>query len=597
MTLLGIAQIILFCAILLAITKPLGIYMTLVMEDCGKTFLEKPLGWLERLIYKISGVNPDEEMHWTTYTFALLAFSLAGMLLTYAILRLQGFLPFNPMGFSTAAAPSYATNLTADLAFNTAASFTTNTNWQNYGGENTMSYLSQMLALAYHNWTSAAVGLAVCTALIRGFCRHSAQTLGNFWKDLIRSLLYIFFPICFVYTLALVSQGVVQNLSPYTVATTLEGAKQIIPQGPVASQEVIKLLGINGGGIFNANSAHPFENPTPFSNLLEMLSIFLLPAGITYMFGKMVKDTRQGWALLAAMFALFLAGTFVCYFAEARGNPNIAAQHVETSSRLLGDNGGNMEGKELRFGQANNALFATVTTDASCGAVNCMHDSLTPLGGMITVLNIQLGEIVFGGVGSGLYGMLVFAVLTVFIAGLMVGRTPEYVGKKIEQKDVKMAMFFVLVGCVSILVFTAIGSVLELPANSPLNAPGATFNNVNNGGPHGFSEILYLFSSSTGNNGSAFAGITSNTPFYNVSGALAMLFGRFLMIVPVMALAGSLVQKRYVPPSSGTFPTHSWLFVCLLIGVILIVGALTFFPALTLGPIVEHFLMMKNKLF
>lgn len=597
MTLLGLAQILLYCIVLLLLTKPVGIYMTLVMEEDGKTLLEKPLGGLEKLVYKLSGVDPSEEMHWTTYTFAMLAFSLAGALLTYGVLRLQGMLPFNPMGFGTNEAPAYATTMTPDLAFNTAISFTTNTNWQNYAGENTLSYLSQMLGLAYHNWISAAVGLAVCTALIRGFSRHSANTVGNFWKDIVRSLLYIFFPICFFYTLALVQQGVVQNLSPYVVATTVEGAKQIIPQGPAASQEVIKMLGINGGGFFNANSAHPFENPTPISNFLEMLSIFILPAGLTYMFGKMVKDTRQGWALFAAMFVLFIAGTLVCYFSESRGNPNIAAQHVETSRRVLGDLGGNMEGKEVRFGQANSALFATITTDASCGAVNCMHDSLTPLGGMITLLNIQLGEIVFGGVGSGLYGMLVFAVLTVFIAGLMVGRTPEYVGKKIEQKDVKMAMFFVLAGCISILVFSAIGSVLELPLKSSLNALGSTFNNVNNGGPHGFSEILYLFSSSTGNNGSAFAGLTSNTPFYNVTGGLAMLFGRFLMIVPVMAMAGSLVEKRYVPPSSGTFPTHSWLFVSLLIGVILIVGALTFFPALTLGPIVEHFLMLKGKLF
>lgn len=596
MTLIGWAQIICFSIIILIVAKPLGIYMVKVMEE-GGTFLEPVLGPLEKIIYKLSSVDPEAEMHWTVYTFALLAFSLVGAVMTYVLLRCQGYLPLNPMGFSTAAAPAYATTMTPDLAFNTSMSFTSNTNWQNYGGENTLSYLSQMLALAYHNWTSGAVGMAACFALMRGFARHSAKTVGNFWKDLVRSLLYVFFPVLFVYTLLLVWQGVIQNFAPYVVATTLEGAKQIIPQGPVASQEAVKLLGINGGGFFNANSAHPYENPTPLSNMLEMLSIFLLPAGLTYSFGKMVKDTRQGWALLAAMYALFLAGVLTCYYFEAAGNPNISAQNVETSTAVLGDLGGNMEGKEVRHGLAGSSLFATVTTDASCGAVNGMHDSYTPLGGMILLLNIQLGEIVFGGVGSGLYGMLIFAVLTVFIAGLMVGRTPEYVGKKIEQKDVKMAMLFVLAGCFSILVFTAFGSVIELPAKSAVNAAGSTYNNVGNGGPHGFSEILYCYSSSTGNNGSAFAGLTTNTPFYNVTGGYAMLIGRFMMMIPVLAMAGALVQKKYVPPSSGTFPTHSWLFVSLLVSVILIVGALTFFPALTLGPIVEHFLMLKGRLF
>jgi K+-transporting ATPase ATPase A chain len=596
MTLVGWLQIAVYSIVLLILTKPTGLYITQVMEDSG-TVLEPVLGPLERLCYRLFGINPKEEMRWTEYTLALLAFSLVGAIFTYAALRLQGILPLNPMGFSTAAAPAYATTMTPDLAFNTAMSFTTNTNWQNYSGESTMSYLSQMLGLAYHNWISAAVGLAAGVALIRGFSRHSSETVGNFWKDLVRSILYILFPILVVYSLFLVWQGVIQNFAPYTVATTLEGAKQILPQGPVASQEAIKMLGINGGGLFNANSAHPFENPTPLCNFIEMLSIFILPAGLTYMFGKMVQDTRQGWALLATMYVLFLAGVLVCYYFEAAGNPNIAAQHVETSNAVLGDLGGNMEGKEVRFGQANSALFATITTDASCGAVNCMHDSFTPLGGMIPLLNIQLGEIVFGGVGSGLYGMLIFAVLTVFIAGLMVGRTPEYVGKKIEQKDVKMAMLFVLAGCFSILMFTAAGSVLELPAKSPINAPGATYNNVSNGGPHGFSEILYCFSSSTGNNGSAFAGLTANTPFYNVTGGLAMLIGRFLMMIPALALAGCLVKKKYVPPSSGTFPTYGWLFVSLLISVILIVGALTFFPALTLGPIVEHYLMHAGRLF
>ncbi len=596
MTLVGWIQIALYCLVLLLLTKPMGVYMTRVMEG-EKTLLEPMLKPLERLIYKLSGVKPEEEMHWSTYAYALLAFSLVGALFTYAILRLQGVLPLNPMGFSTAAAPSYATAMTPDLAFNTAMSFTTNTNWQSYSGENTLSYLSQMLGLAYHNWVSAAVGMAACLALIRGFARRSAKTVGNFWQDLVRSLLYIFFPIMFAYSLFLVSQGVVQNFSPYTVASTIEGEKQIIPQGPVGSQEAIKMLGINGGGFFNANSAHPFENPTPFSNFVEMLSIFILPAGLTYVFGKMVKDTRQGWALLSTMYVLFIIGIIICYCSESFGNPNISAQNVETSTKILGDLGGNMEGKEVRFGLANSALFATITSAASCGAVNCMHDSLTPLGGLVPLLNIQLGEIVFGGVGSGLYGMLIFAILTVFIAGLMVGRTPEYVGKKIEQKDVKMAMLFVLAGSFSILVFTALGGVCELPAKCPLNSPGATYNNVNNAGPHGFSEILYCFSSCTGNNGSAFAGLTCNTPFYNLTSGLAMLIGRFLMMIPALALAGSLVQKKYVPPSRGTFPTHTWLFVGLLISVILIVGALTFFPALTLGPIVEHFIMHTLKVF
>lgn len=596
MTLIGWVQIAIFSIILLLLTKPIGLYMTQVMDE-GNSIFQKFLRPIENLIYRLFGINPGEEMHWTTYAFALIAFSLVGTLFTYAILRLQGVLPLNPMGFSTPGAPGYATALTPDLAFNTAMSFTTNTNWQNYSGENTMSYFSQMLGLAYHNWISAAVGLAACMVLIRGFSRHSIKTVGNFWKDLVCSLLYILFPIALIYSLILVWQGVIQNFAPYTVAMTMEGVKQIIPQGPVASQEAIKMLGINGGGLFNANSAHPFENPTPLSNFIQMLSIFLLPAAITYMFGKMVKDTRQGWALLSAMFVLFLAGVIICYYAEAQGNPNFVAQHIETSTSRLGDLGGNMEGKEVRFGLANSALFATVTTDASCGAVNSMHDSFTPLGGMIPLLNIQLGELVFGGVGSGLYGMLIFAVLTVFIAGLMVGRTPEYVGKKIEQKDVKMAMLFVLAGCFSILVCTAFGSVLDLPVKSFLNTLGPTYNNVNNGGPHGFSEILYCFTSCTGNNGSAFAGLTGNTPFYNIAGAIAMFVGRFFMMIPVLALAGSLVQKKYVPPSNGTFPTHGWLFVVLLISVILIVGALTFFPALTLGPISEHFLMHTGRLF
>ena len=596
MTLSGWLQIGLFSLLLLILTRPMGLYMTRVMAGEATVF-DRILRPVERLCYRLFGVDAEAEMVWTEYTYALLAFSLVGTLFSYALLRLQGYLPLNPMGFSTAAAPAYATAMTADLAFNTAVSFATNTNWQNYSGESTMSYLSQMLALAYHNWISAAVGLAACTALLRGFSRYSCPTVGNFWKDLLRSTLYILLPLLTIFTMLLVWQGVIQNFAPYTTATTLEGAKQIIPQGPVASQEAVKMLGINGGGIFNANSAHPFENPTPLSNLLQMLSIFLLPAGFTYMFGKMVKDTRQGWALFAAMYVLFIAGVAVCYQSEALGNPHIASQGAETATALLGDLGGNMEGKEVRFGLANSALFAAITTDASCGAVNCMHDSLTPLGGLVPLLNIQLGELVFGGVGSGLYGMLVFAVLTVFIAGLMVGRTPEYVGMKIEKKDVKMCMLFVLAGCFSILMFTALGAVLDLPAGAAINPPGATYNNVNNAGPHGFSEILYCFSSCTGNNGSALGGLTGNTPFYNVSGALAMLCGRFLMMIPVLALAGCLVTKKYVPPSGGTFPTDGWLFVVLLVSVIIIVGALTFFPALTLGPVVEHFLMLQGRLF
>ncbi len=596
MTLIGWTQIFLFALILLVVTKPLGSYMLKVVEG-EKHILSGVLGWLERLTYKLFGINPEKDMTWIEYGQSMLAFSLISMLFTYAILRLQGFLPLNPMHFSTEQAPAYATALTPDLAFNTAMSFTTNTNWQAYSGENTMSYLSQMLGLAYHNWISAAVGLAVAAAFIRGFARRTAGGVGNFWTDLTRSCLYILMPMGIVYSLFLAAQGVPQTFDAYQVASTLEGAKQIIPLGPIASQEWIKMLGINGGGFLNANSAHPFENPTPLSNFIQMISIFLLPAGLTYSFGKAVGDTRQGWALLAAMFVLWFAGTFLCYQFEAIGNPNMQDQGVEITTAALGDSGGNMEGKEVRFGLANSALFAVVTTDASCGAVNCMHDSLTPIGGLVTLLNIQLGEIVFGGVGSGLYGMLVYAVLTVFIAGLMVGRTPEYVGKKIEKKEVKMAMLFVLAAAFSILVFTGISTVLDFPEKSFINPQGATWNNVNNGGPHGLSEILYAFSSATGNNGSAFAGISVNTPFYNTLLGIAMFIGRFLMMVPVLAMAGALAGKKHVPATSGTFPTYSWLFVVLLTGVIIIVGALTFFPVLTLGPIVEEFLMNSRRLF
>lgn len=596
MTAVGWAQIFLFAVLIAVCSKPLGAYIYTVLEGNGH-LLSKLLSPIEKACYRLFGIDPENDMSWVEYCQALLAFSLVSLLFTYAVLRLQGFLPFNPMQFSTASAPAWATQLSPDLAFNTAMSFTTNTNWQAYSGENTMSYLSQMLGLAFHNWVSAAAGIAVAYALIRGFARRSAKGIGNFWADLTRTCFYILLPICLLYSLLLVYQGVPQNFNAYTQATTIEGSQQIIPQGPIASQECIKMLGTNGGGFLNANSSHPFENPTPFSNFIEILSIFLIPAALTYSFGKAVGDTRQGWTLLSAMFALFLSGVFICYHFEALGNPNVADQNIEISTAKLGDSGGNMEGKEVRFGLANSALFATVTTDASCGAVNSMHDSFTPLGGLIPLLNIQLGEIVFGGVGAGLYGMLIYAVLTVFIAGLMVGRTPEYVGKKIEKKEVKMAMLFVLAAAFCILVFTGVACVLSLPEKSILNPQGATWNNVNNMGPHGLSEMLYAFSSATGNNGSAFAGISVNTIFYNTLLGIAMFIGRFMMIIPALAMAGSLAQKKYVPATSGTFPTYTWLFTVLLISIILIVGALTFFPVLTLGPIVEYFLMNSRRLF
>lgn len=603
MTGIGWAQIALFSLLLLALTKPFGAYMARVIQG-ERTFLTPVLGPIERLMYRLFGVDPDEDMRWTTYAFALLAFSLISGLLSYAILRLQGLLPFNPMGFMTAKAPGYATPMTPDLAFNTAMSFTTNTNWQAYSGENTMSYFSQMVALAFHNWVSAAAGIAVAIAVVRGFARGSAEGIGNFWADLTRVTLYVLLPICVGFVMLLVWQGVPQNLAPYANVTTVEGAAQTLAQGPVATQEVIKMLGTNGGGFFNANSSHPYESPTPLTNLLEMLALLSLGAAITYTFGRMIRDQRQGWALWVAMYVVFLIGVTTVYHFEAQGNPNMASQGVEISTASLGDLGGNMEGKEVRFGVANSALFATVTTDASCGAVNAMHDSFTPIAGMVPLVNIQLGEIIFGGVGSGLYGMLIFAVLSVFIAGLMVGRTPEYLGKKIEQKEVKMAMLYVLVAAASILVFTAVGSVLDLPKESPLNRVGLsttyygpTYNNVNNSGPHGLAEILYAYSSGTGNNGSAFAGITVNTPFYNLTIGLAMLLGRFLLMVPALAMAGALARKKFVPASAGTFPTHSPLFVGLLVGVILIVGALTFFPVLCLSPIVEHYLMGGGRLF
>jgi K+-transporting ATPase ATPase A chain len=566
MTANGIVQILLFFGVVLALVKPLGLYVSRVL-DGERTVLDPILRPVERAIYRLSGVDPDAEQHWTTYTAAMLLFNAAGLILLYGLQRLQHVLPLNPQGLGPVA---------PDLAWNTAVSFTTNTNWQAYGGESTMSYLVQMVGLTFHNFVSAATGIALAVALVRGFARHSARTIGNFWADLVRTTLWVLLPLSLVLALALVSQGVPQNLHPYVTATTVEGAAQVIPQGPVASQEAIKELGTNGGGFFNANSAHPYENPTPFSNLLELVAIFSIGAALTYTFGRMVGDQRQGWALFAAMAVLFFLGVAVAYVAEASGNPLLRPLGIGA--------GGNMEGKEVRFGIANSALFATVTTDASCGAVNSMHDSFTPLGGLVPLVNIMLGEIIVGGVGAGLYGMLVFAVLAVFIAGLMVGRTPEYLGKKIEAKEVKMAMLAILVLALSILGFAALASVHPAGLAGPLAK-----------GPHGFSEILYAYTSGTGNNGSAFAGLGANTFFYNLTLGLAMLLGRFFMIIPIMAIAGSLVRKKVVPASAGTFPTTGPLFVALLVGVILIVGGLTFFPALSLGPIVDHLMMMAGK--
>jgi K+-transporting ATPase ATPase A chain len=531
---------------------------------------------VERLIYRVCGVNPAAEQTWTEYAIAMLLFSAAGMLLLYLIERLQFYLPFNPQGF-TAVAP--------DLSFNTAASFTTNTNWQAYAGESTMSYFTQMAGLAFHNFTSAAAGIAVAIAVIRGFVRRSGKTLGNFWFDLTRAILWILLPVCVVLTIVLVAQGVPENLSPYKQVKTVEGTVQTIPEGPVASQETIKEFGTNGGGFFNVNSSHPFENPTPLSNLIELILIFAIGAGLTHTFGQMAGDRKQGWALFGAMAILFLVGAVAATVAEQRGNPNFAAMGINQSAQAS-QSGGNMEGKEVRFGIVNSALWATVTTDTSCGAVNAMHDSFTPLGGLIPLLNIQIGEIIFGGVGSGLYGMLVMAVLAVFIAGLMVGRTPEYLGKKIEGREMKLAMLFILIFPTVILIPAGVAVVTK-----------AGLAGISNPGPHGFSQILYAFSEASANNGSAFAGLNANTPFYNVTLGVVMLFGRFMMKVPVLALAGSLVAKRTVPPSAGTFPTNGGVFVILLIGIILIVAALTFFPADALGPIVEHLAMVKGQLF
>ena len=595
----GWIQLTIFLIALALITKPMGLYLAQVLDSNGRTWLDPVLRPLERGTYRVMGVRPDQEHNWKQYTLAMLAFSLVGCVFTYAILRLQNLLPLNPQRFVA---------VNPDLAFNTATSFTTNTNWQNYSGESTMSYFSQMVGLAFHNFVSAATGIAIAAALVRAIARHSAKTIGNFWVDLVRVTYYLLLPICLVLAVFLVSQGMIQNFKPYTKATLVEPMKvqvekkndqgetikgpdgkaiteeqtvteQNIAQGPMASQVAIKMLGTNGGGYVNANAADPFENPTPLSNFVQMLSIFAIGTGLTYYLGRMVKNQKHGWTVWAAMVTLFLGGVLLCWWAESSGNP--IHQHLGVA---VAD--GNMEGKEVRFGIFNSALFATVTTDASCGAVNSMHDSFTALGGFVPLFNMQLGEIIIGGVGAGLYGILVFVVLAVFIAGLMVGRTPEYLGKKIEAYDVKMAMLSLLILAISILGFSGWAIV------SKWGLAG-----LNNNGPHGLSEILYAFSSGAGNNGSAFAGLSGNTPWYNTTLGLDMLFGRFLMIVPIMALAGSLVQKKVAPASAGTFPVHGGTFLILLLGTVILIGALNFLPALTLGPIVEHFLMQGGKLF
>jgi K+-transporting ATPase ATPase A chain len=595
----GWLQFALYFITLALITKPMGLYLLQVLDANGRTWLDLVLRPVERLTYRLMGVDSSKEHNWKQYTLAMLLFSLMGCLFTYAMLRLQHLLPLNPQGLGP---------VNADLAFNTAVSFTTNTNWQSYGGEATMSYFSQMVALAFHNFASAATGIAIAAALVRAIARHSANTLGNFWVDLVRVTYYLLLPICLVFAVFLVSQGMIQNFKPYTKATLVEPMKvqvekkndkgetikgsddkpvmeeqtvteQNIVQGPMASQVAIKMLGTNGGGYVNANAAHPFENPTPLSNFIQMLSIFSIGSGLTYYLGRMVKNQKHGWTVWAAMSILFVGGVLLCWWAESAGNPIHHQLGVAAAD-------GNMEGKEVRFGIFNSALFATITTDASCGAVNSMHDSFTALGGFVPLFNIQLGEIIFGGVGAGLYGMLVFVVLAVFIAGLMVGRTPEYLGKKIESYDVKMAMLALLILAIDILGFAAWAVV------SKWGLAG-----LNNNGPHGLSEILYAYSSTTGNNGSAFAGLNANTPWYNTTLGIAMLIGRFLMIVPILALAGSLVRKKVTPASAGTFPVHGGTFLILLIGTVLLIGALNFLPALTLGPVVEHFLNLQGKLF
>jgi K+-transporting ATPase ATPase A chain len=573
MTLNGWLQILFFFAVVVALTKPMGVLMYRIFEDERRP-LPRVLGRLERFLFRVAGVDATREQTWVQYAISMLAFSAVSLVVTYLILRLQHGLPFNPQKFG-AVEPA--------LAFNTSASFTTNTNWQSYSGESTMSYFSQMAGLAWHNFISAAAGIGVALAVARGFVRKPGpsgpKTIGNFWVDLIRGTVYLLIPICFVFALVLVSQGAIQSLAAYREVTTLEGLKQTIALGPVASQEAIKQLGTNGGGFFNANSAHPFENPTPFTNLLAMLAIFVIPSGLTYTYGRMARDQKQGWALFGAMASIFFMGVTVCYWAEAHSN---AALHGLATAQSVG----NLEGKETRFGVANSALFATVTTDASCGAVNSWHDSFTPLGGLVPLVNIELGEIVFGGVGAGLYGILIFVVLTVFIAGLMVGRTPEYLGKKIEAKEMKLAMLYVLIFPLVILGFAAWSSVASYGTSS-----------LNNAGPHGLSEILYAYTSAAGNNGSAFGGLNANTHWWNITLGITMLMGRFLMMIPILGIAGSMIGKKTVPPGPGTFPTNGPLFVALLVGVILIVGALTFFPALSLGPIVEHFVALTGKVY
>jgi K+-transporting ATPase ATPase A chain len=568
MTVIGWIQILLYCAIIVALVPVLGGYMTRVFNG-ERTFLSPVLRPVETLLYRMGGVDERREQTWVMYVVGMLFFHIGGFLILYALMRLQGLIPyFNPADQSAVG---------EDLSFNTAISFITNTNWQNYGGESTMSYLVQMLGLTHQNFLSAATGIVLAIVLIRGFARASAKSVGNFWVDITRCTLYILIPICIPYALFLVWDGIPQTLGPYVDAMTLEGAKQTIAVGPVASQVAVKMLGTNGGGFFNANAAHPFENPTALSNFVQMLSIFVIGAALTNVFGRMVGNQRQGWAVLAIMGVLFISGVIVCYAAEAQGTSTLD---------MLGLTGGNMEGKEVRFGIIGSALFAVITTAASCGAVNAMHDSFTAIGGMIPLINIELGEIIVGGVGSGFYGMLLFVIVSIFVAGLMVGRTPEYVGKKIEAKEVKMAMLAVLILPLMYLGWTAVATIVP-------SAVAAT----NNAGPHGFTEILYLYTSSTGNNGSAFAGISANTPFYNITGAVAMFFGRFWMIIPAMAIAGSLAAKKTVPASVGTFPTTGGLFVGLVVGVIVIVGGLTFFPALALGPIVEQLAMHANTTF
>jgi K+-transporting ATPase ATPase A chain len=594
----GWIQLTVFISLLLLLTKPIGLYLYRVLDIQGRTFLDPALKPVERLFYRLFRLDPDKEQDWKSYTLSIIVFSLTGLLLTYGILRLQHLLPLNPQDLGP---------VSPDLAFNTAISFTTNTNWQNYAGESTLSYFSQMVGLTFHNFVSAAVGIAVATVLVRGIARHTTKTVGNFWVDLVRINLYLLLPLCFVFAVFLVSQGVIQNFKPYEKAVLIEPGtaeipkkdingkeikdekgnpvierlevnSQLIPQGPVASQVAIKMLGTNGGGFFNANAAHPYENPTPLSNFLQMLSIFLIPSGLTYYLGRMVKKQQHGWAIWSAMALLFFAALLVCWYAETSGNPRLHALGINQAT-------GNMEGKEVRFGIFNSALFAVITTDASCGAVNSMHDSFTPLGGLITLFNIQLGGVVFGGAGAGLYGMLTFVVLAIFLAGLMIGRTPEYLGKKIDAYDVKVSVLAMLISIFCILGFSGAALVGKWGLNT-----------LGNTGPHGLSEILYAYSSAAGNNGSAFAGLAGNSLWYNTTLGLAMLFGRFFVIVPVMALAGNMAKKKLVPLTGGTFPVWGITFTLILVGTILIVGALTFLPALAMGPVVEHFLMIKSAL-